>query len=141
MAKYSTGFRQQLINNKGFKDIFSNGMLYFFDGAPPNNADDAYNSNGSIYIGSVSALQFDNPSDAVLQAYGYWTIVGLWPGVASWARLSQPGDTAIDSTSYARIDLSVGVSNAEIILKNTAFSIGMVQSLTYTNFTIKNLNN
>lgn len=144
-VKLSTGFRNALLNNQGFSEIFSAGVIAVYSGAQPATADNAptgtllgyITKDGATFVpGSpTNGLTWGAPEGGVIgKSDDNWRLTGLAAGTAGWFRLmGNAADNGLASTTLPRIDGAVATSGGEINL--TSLSIGIGSVTTIDNFT------
>lgn len=140
MAKFSTGLRNEMLSGQSFKDTMDGGYLHIFTGTPPASADDAETSTPILTLSvddSGGGLHFD--STAVDGAIGkdnseLWKGTITADGVATWFRFVAVGDTGAQSTTEARIQGTVGVAGADMLMANT--SMTETEEFTLNYFTV-----
>lgn len=124
------------------KDIMADGKIMVYSGSQPTNADAAvagtllleYTVNGGTFVHGAQAngLYFDDATNATISKPSgvTWKGTAIATGTAGWARwVANPSDTGGASTSLARIDMSVGTSNADLVLVTTTITSGLEYSL------------
>lgn len=149
MAAFSSGLINSMLKaSGGFKTALASGIIYVYTGPRPTDADSAVQgtlllkitvSSGSFSFGtSTNGLNFDAPTlNAISKAAAEtWSGVGIAAGTPGWARfMGNASDALGSSTTLPRMDMSVGVSGADLNLSTTAIVIGTpvtVDSLTVT---------
>lgn len=143
---YSTGFVQALMGTTGGMGTLLNGcVIEIYSGARPSSADLAPITSGGVVpvllgtitkggvapVGDVAAygLTFGLPIGRVIDKSPteVWQFKAAIAGVASWLRLKKPADSStVDSTTFYRIDASIGTSFTDAVLSSTAVAIDNV---------------
>jgi hypothetical protein len=126
-----------MLNNSGFKEQFTNSVIYVFTGPPPANADAAVQGTqlgritvnaGAFSFGSpTSGLNFGNPADAVVAkaTAENWQMVGTAAGTAGWFRLmGNAFDDLAASVILPRFDGSIALSGGDLNLSTITIAIG-----------------
>lgn len=136
--KLSTGFRNTLIDGGDISTMFDGGKLYVFDGLQPPNADSRAATSGIQKVLAIIDLPGTNAFEASA-VDGKISKAGTWEelsapatGIAKWFRLyANPADVATgsplddtDSILAVRVDGTVGVSNADLILDTVSIVTG-----------------
>lgn len=146
----STGLRNGMLNATGFKEAFTNGVIYIYSGAQPTNADAAVGSgtlllkitlaSGAFSFGSgTNGINFDAPASGVVSkaAAETWSGVGIAAGVAAWGRLmGNASDSLGSSTTLPRLDFSVGTSGTDLVLSNVNIAVGAPTTIDTFQFTL-----
>ena len=110
-VKLSTGFRNALLNNQGFSEIFSAGVIAMYSGAQPASADDAptgtllgyITKDGAAFVpGSpTNGLNWGAAAGGVIgKNTDNWRLTGAAAGTAGWFRLmGNAADNGLASTT------------------------------------------
>lgn len=130
------------VDSGSMKDIMADGVLRIYSGSQPANADAAVAGtllveitvDGGAFVHGAQAngLYLDDASSgAISKPSGVtWKGTAVATGTAGWARwCANPSDTGGSSTTLARIDMSVGTSNADLILVSTTITAALEYSL------------
>ena len=130
--RLSTGLRNALLDAGSLKASFNNAKLQYFSGAQPASADDAPTGTLLLTIDNTTGLNFGTAANGKLpKEAAAWTAAALATGTAGYFRLSLlVGDTGAQSTTEVRLDGSVGVFGADLLLSSTALVITATQSVT-----------
>lgn len=139
--RQSTGFRNKALDGAsgsgGVKALLVGGFLDIFTGAQPASADYVETGTKLIRISSTSGtsasdgLRFGTAAAGVLPlTVPAWTGSVTVAGVAGWARFYGTGGTTGTSATEVRMDMSVGVSGADLNLSHTNLVVGSVLSIT-----------
>jgi hypothetical protein len=129
MILLSTGLRQAMLDNIGFRSAFANGCLFLYTGAQPASADSAKSGTLAVKItlaGGIfnfddptNGLNFDSPINGVINkaAAEIWSGLGLVNDTIGWYRMcGNQNDDFGPSTYLCRMDGSVGVGGADLNL-------------------------
>lgn len=140
-VKLSTGFRNTLLNNQGFSEIFSAGVIAVYSGAQPASADDAptgtllgyITKDGAAFVpGSpTNGLNWGAAAGGVIgKNTDNWRLTGAAAGTAGWFRLmGNAADNGLASTTLPRIDGAVATSGGDINLTSLSIGIGSVTTI------------
>ena len=140
-VKLSTGFRNALLNNQGFSEIFSAGVIAVYSGAQPASADNAATGTllgyitkdgGAFVPGSpTNGLNWGAAAGGVIgKNADNWRLAGAAAGTAGWFRLmGNAADNGRASTTLPRIDGAVATSGGEINLTSLSIDIGSVTTI------------
>jgi hypothetical protein len=142
--RLSTGIRNCLLGGtagtQGLKNILDGGVLDIFTGAQPVNADAIETGSKLVRISSTSGsgisdgLRFGTAGTGFIPlTVPTWQGAVILAGVAGWARFYGTGGTLGASTIEKRMDMSVGVSGADLNLTHTSLALD-------TTLTIKTFN-
>lgn len=152
MARFSSGLLNKMLNATGFKGAFAEGKIVVYSGPPPTDADSAVQgtpllnitlASGTFTAGTTNGsgnagISWAAPTlNVISKASGeVWSGVGLAIGTPGWARfVGNAADSGASSTTLPRMDMSVGVSGADLNLSTTSIVVGTpvtVDSLTVT---------
>jgi hypothetical protein len=132
----SSGLKAAMLGEVGFKAALADGVLRIYTGVQPADADQAVTgsllatitlSGGVFNHGSpANGLNWDTPEGGTISkpAASTWTGTGSAVGVAGWARFSgNPVDSGVQSTSLARLDMSVGKGTGDLQLSNVNIEV------------------
>ena len=136
--KFSTGFRNALLDGSDVTTLFDNGQLHIYSGAQPADADTI---EGAGTVLATVALPVSNAFAASAVA-GAIAKAGTWEdtsadatGTAAWFRLYANPVTTGASTTAIRIDGTVGVG-ASFDLDISNASITAADPVTIDTFSI-----
>jgi hypothetical protein len=125
------------------KSILQGGVLDIFTGSQPASAD--YTETGTpklVRISSTSGsgandgLKFGTAANGVMPlTTPVWSGVVQVAGVAGWARLYGTTGTAGSSATNWRMDMSVGVSGADLNLSYTSLVVDSIVTIPTFNIT------
>lgn len=138
--RLSTGLVNKMLDGGvagGLRAAMAGGFVAIFAGTQPTDADNS--SGGQTLLGTVTNLDdgvtgilFDAAVAGVSSkaAAQTWRFHGITPGVAGWFRIYQTGDTYTgSSTTFARLDGSLGTSGADINISNTSILLNAVTTI------------
>ena len=147
-VKLSTGFRNALLNNQGFSEIFSAGVIAVYSGAQPATADDAptgtllgyITKDGATFVpGSpTNGLNWGAAAGgAIGKNADNWRLAGATAGTAGWFRLmGNAADNGLASTTLPRIDGAVATSGGELNLSSLTVAVGSITTIDTFNYGI-----
>lgn len=144
----STKFKELILGDSSFADIFENGYIALFTGAQPPSADHPVQGT---YLGDITTngqpwapgysyggLHFEQFGPWVSKRNAdAWRLVVTTAGTAGWFRLFARGaDPGQLSYQAARLDGSVGLTSASnLVLSDVALTVGpshYIQQWLYT---------
>lgn len=147
MAKFSTGFRNQLMTTAAARDIMDLGFIKIYGGAVPATADAALGAATLLCTLSVDGLG-DGLSMAAAAVDGVlekddtqvWQGTNVAGGVATFYRHVAVGDTGAASTTEARIQGNIAVGNSDMnITAGTTLVNGAPNILNYYQISLPTL--
>jgi hypothetical protein len=126
--KTSTGLSNYCLVAGSFKAGLALGFLKIYSGAPPVSADDAVTGTLLCTVSAAGAgtgLSLADTATArvVTKAAEAWSGPIVATGVAGYYRFCEAGDTGVSSTTERRIQGSVGLAAADLILSNTSLTV------------------
>jgi hypothetical protein len=144
-VRLSTGIRNKLLDGYtgtgGLKSILVGGFLDIYTGSQPVSADYVETGSKLVRISSTSGtaasdgLRFGTAATGTLPlTVPVWSGKVILAGVAGWARFYGTGGTSGTSATENRIDMSVGVSGADLNLSHTSLTLD--STLTINTFSI-----
>lgn len=147
--RLSTGLRNALMGETGFKGAMDTGVLHIYSGAIPTDADAAEGSgtklleitlNGNAFTSGspTNGLTFNAAVDGMTgKADGEtWQGDGLNTLTAAWFRFyANAVDTGV-STTAVRFDGTVGTSGADLLLTSTNVVTGATTTIDTAEFTL-----
>ena len=144
--RLSTGLRNAMLagaaGSGGLKAILDGGVLDIFTGSQPASADYVETGTKLVRISSTSGttvddgLRFGTAAAGVLpRTTPAWNGIVAVAGVAGWARFYGTGGTAGTSATERRMDMSVGVSGADLNLSYTTLVADSVVTIPTFNIT------
>ena len=132
----SSGLKDAMLGEVGFKAALANGVLRIYTGVQPASADQATTGSllatitlagGAFTHGSpTNGLNWDTPDGGTISkpSGATWTGTGSAAGVAGWARFfGNPVDDGSQSTTLARLDMSVGKGTGDLQLTNVNLEV------------------
>lgn len=136
--RLSTGLVQEMMKTggKSMADAMLNGWMEIRNGAQPANADAIETGTQLVKITLASGAHTPgSPTNGITlgDAVGgvlaklagqVWSGLGLANGTAGYWRYHSNADTGGASTTFSRIDGSIGTSGADMIMANTTISLG-----------------
>lgn len=147
-VKLSTGFRNALLNNQSFSEIFSAGVIAVYSGAQPASADGAptgtllgyITKDGAAFVpGSpTNGLNWGAAAGGVIgKNSDNWRLAGAAAGTAGWFRLmGNAADNGLASTTLPRIDGAVATSGGELNLSSLTVAVGSITTIDTFNYGI-----
>lgn len=134
----SMGLRNALLGTGGWQAIMAGGYLDIYSGSQPVDANQietgtklcsitATSGTGGISFGTAA-------SGSITKNAVGWSGTVLASGVAGWARLYDANKTTGSNGTAVRMDMSVGLSGADLVLTHTNLTADSV--LTIKTFTI-----
>jgi len=126
-----------MLGEVGLKAALADGVLRIYSGAQPASADlpasgtllvEITESGGAFAHGSpTNGIEWDAPDGGVISKdpLETWQGSGIAAGTAGWARFyANPLDDGLESTTHARIDMSVGRGTGDLQVSNVNVSVG-----------------
>lgn len=145
MPRLSTGLRNAMLATDGVQGAMEKMAINIYSGTRPASSNDVV-PGAAVLLATIqdngtdsTGLSFDAPAEGVLAkaAAETWTGEAAATGNATWARAYKVGDNpATASTTLARMDVTVGVSGAELQISNTAITQGAIQTVQQLNVTM-----
>jgi hypothetical protein len=137
----STGLRNKLLDTTGnnFADIFNTARIAIYSGTVPADADAAITGTLLVTITSDDGVTTPNldwataASGAMTKGTGVWSGVIANTGTATHWRLYNNADGAPtgSSTTYARVQGTIGTSGADGNLSSTSLTATNTQYIDY----------
>lgn len=134
----STGARDALL--AALKDELDGGVINIYDdsAAIPSSPNDAV-PGGSVLLctitnnGTATGLTLATPSGGVMvkTPSEVWSGTNLASGTAAWYRFVTSTDTGLESTTDVRVQGTVGVLNADLLLASTSLVVAEDQRIDY----------
>ncbi|MEX2600443.1 MAG: hypothetical protein WD355_02265 [Balneolaceae bacterium] len=124
--KFSTGFRDALINND-LAEMFEGGELHIYSGTQPTDADADEGAGTLLAVIALPADEaFENtPTDGILEKAGTWEETSApVTGTAAWFRLYDSAVTTGASVTAVRLDGTVGTATSDLIIDSTSITSG-----------------
>lgn len=136
--KRSTGLRNYMLANGSFKASLAGAIINVYSGTPPATADDAlasatllltYSLNGS---GGGLSLEV-NAADGSIQksASEVWQGTIVASGTPTFFRMQQPSDSGASSITLNRLQGTVGLQEADLVVSGTTWTAGDERKLNY----------
>jgi hypothetical protein len=142
--KRSTGLRNYMLATGSFKAALTGSVIKIYSGTAPATAD-AGIPGGSVLLltyslnGAGGGLSFDaSAADGTLQKNQaeVWQGVIAASGTPSFFRMQQTSDAGSDSVALVRLQGTVGIQDADMVVSNTTWTSGDERKLTYFTATI-----
>jgi hypothetical protein len=140
--KASTGLRNKILDTAPVRGLLNLGFIKLFGGTPPVSADDA--ATGVLLCtisnaGSATGLTF--AASAVAGAIQktsteIWSGTNVAAGTCTHYRFVSSADTGVSSTTEPRLQGTVAVAGADLVLTNPALVNGAVQTVDYYNLAL-----
>lgn len=131
MAKLSTGLRDHVLAGGSFKDAMDGGVIFVYAGPVPASADADLAGNTLLVVLSNDAtgtgVNFAGaPASGVLgkDSGEIWRGQITATGTPTFFRHAQPADDGSSSTTAIRVQGTVGVLSADMLVGNTNFVAG-----------------
>ncbi len=142
--KRSTGLRNYMLDTGSFKAALAGSTIKIYSGPPPATADSAIPSGATLLLtyslnGTGGGLSFDgSAADGNLQKNPaeVWQGVIAASGTPSFFRMQQPSDAGSDSVSLVRLQGTVGIQDADMVVSSLTWTAGDERKLTYFTATI-----
>lgn len=142
--KRSTGLRNYMLATGSFKAALTGSVVKIYSGTAPASADAAIPSGAVLLLtyslnGTGAGLSFDSSAaDGTLQKNPaeVWQGVIAASGTPSFFRMQQPTDDGSDSVALNRLQGTVGIQDADMVVSNMTWTSGDERKLTYFTATI-----
>jgi len=115
--KFSTGFRNALIDGGDITTMFNSGELHIYSGAQPADADATEGAGTllvTITLPAANAFAASAVSGQIAKA-GTWSAATGAGGTAAWFRMYDSAVTTGASTTAVRIDGTVDLTTGDLI--------------------------
>lgn len=145
----STGLRNGMLNATGYKEAFTNGVIYLYSGPQPASADAAVAGTllgkvtlaaGAFAFGTgTNGINMDVPAAGIVSkaAAEAWQMVGIAIGTIGWGRLMGNANDALGiSTTLPRFDFSVATVGADLNLSTVSIIVGTPVTVDIFQFTL-----
>ena len=138
--KRSTGLRNAMLSGGSFKSVFDGSVIKVYAGSvAPNSADDALPSDAVLLLtyslnGSGSGVTLESTAAAGTIAKNsseVWQGTIVTSGTPLFFRVQLPNDSNAASTDANRLQGSVGLTDADLIVSAMTFSAGDERRLNY----------
>ena len=138
----STGLKNSVLATGSLRSALDGGTIRIFAGTPPVDADAPEGGTLLCVIslnGTATGLTFE--TDAVAGALSktaseVWSGINVATGIATHYRFVAPGDSGGSSVTQARLQGSVGMVRADLVLTNTSLAAGAPQTIDYYTATV-----
>jgi hypothetical protein len=142
--KFSTGFRDALLDTNDLKTLFDGGFIKVYSGTVPANADAARSGATELVMYTVdddgtTGLDLDTAaaSGAIAKAPAQtWSGTAGASGTATFWRYEQTGDTGNASTTELRIQGTIGGAGADLFVSSTTFSSATLYTIDFFSLSI-----
>lgn len=144
--KLSTGLDNSMLVTGSPKAALNLCFVKVYSGTVPSDADQAIGSATLLHCYSAGAGgtggtggTFDGTpvnGSIVKTASETWTGTSVASGTASFARIVLGSDDGTLSTTQVRLQLSVGTTNADLLLNNLVYTASAVRTLTACTLTM-----
>jgi hypothetical protein len=142
--KFSTGFRDGLLDTNDLKTLFDGGFIKVYSGTVPANADAATTGATELVMYTVdddgtTGLDLDTAaaSGAIAKAPAQtWSGTAGASGTATFWRYEQTGDTGNASTTELRIQGTIGGAGADLFVSSTTFSSATLYTIDFFSLSI-----
>jgi hypothetical protein len=142
--KFSTGFRDALLDTNDLKTLFDGGFIKVYSGTVPANADAATtgatelveyteDDDGSTGLNLDSAASGGAIAKDPAQT---WSGTAGASGTATFWRYEQSGDTGNASTTELRIQGTIGGAGADLFVSSTTFSSATLYTIDFFSLSI-----
>ncbi|MDH1012313.1 hypothetical protein N5C80_26575 [Pseudomonas nicosulfuronedens] len=134
--KFSTGLRAGLLVTGPLRTLLAGGEIRLYSGPVPASVDNALGGSNillcTIKTSAGAGLTFEAtaPGGTVTK-----TLAELWQGEvvaagsATFYRHVLASDTGVASTTAVRVQGNVAIAGADMVLSNTALTVGAIQKL------------
>lgn len=141
--KISTGLRNHLLVTGSVKAGLDGGVLNIYAGTEPSSADDALGAATLLCTisnaGAGTGINFDATATAgvlVKSTSETWSGTIVASGTAAFYRFVSLTDDATSSTTFKRLQGTVGTLNADLLVSNTTFTSGGGNSRIINSFAV-----
>jgi hypothetical protein len=136
--KYSTGFKNDVLDTGSVKATFADMVIIVYSGAVPATADEATGSAVPLLTftdgGGAGGLDLAaSAASGVIEKLSTqtWQGVAVADGTPSFFRAETSSDDQSASTSYKRIQGTVGVTGADLNMSSATIVNGDTYNLDY----------
>ncbi len=142
--KYSTGFKNNVLDTGSVKSTFDGSYIKLYSGTPPASADDAISGDSTLLNtytvgddGSTGLTLESAASDGQINKNSgeAWEGTAAASGTATYFRVEPQSDDQSQSTSFQRIQGTVGGGGADLFLANTSIVSGNTYVLDFFSLT------
>lgn len=137
--KVSTGLRNKMLDTSPLRTVLNLGFLKIYSGTPPASADDAIGGGNTLLCTISNASSGTGLTLETAAALGVlvkettevWSGNNANSGTATFYRHVAVGDTAVSSTTEARVQGSIGLAGEDMNLSSTALVAAAPQTIDY----------
>lgn len=137
--KRSTGLCNTMLLSQSFKQTMDGSIINMYSGTEPASADDALGSDAVLIVtyslnGGGSGVTFDTTAAAraiVKNTGEVWSGTIVASGTPTYFRMSPPADDGTASTVTARLQGTVALANADILVSSLTFTAGDERVMRY----------
>ncbi len=142
--KYSTGFKNSALDTGSVKSVFDGSYVKLYSGTPPASADDAISGDSTLLNtytvgddGSTGLTLESAAADGKISKTSSesWEGTAAATGTATFFRVEPQSDDQSQSTSFQRIQGTVGGGGADLFLANTSIQSGNVYNINFFSLT------
>jgi hypothetical protein len=142
--KRSTGLRNYMLATGSFKAAMTGTIIKVYSGTAPATADAVIPSDAVLLLtyslnGTGGGVSFDTAAgDGTLQKNPaeVWQGSIVASGTPSFFRMQATSDDGSDSIALNRLQGTVGLQDADMVVSNTTWTSGDERKLTYFTVTI-----
>lgn len=142
--KRSTGLRNYMLATGSFKAAMTGSVVKVYSGAPPATADAVIPSDSVLLLtyslnGTGGGVSFDaTAGDGTLQKNPdeVWQGTIAASGAPTFFRMQAPSDDGSDSLTLNRLQGTVGLLDADMVVSNLTWTAGDERKLNYFTVTI-----
>lgn len=134
--KYSTGFKNAILDTGSVKGTFDGGSITVYAGTVPADADAAHSGNTALVtftVASTGLLLASSASGGSISKSSSqtWSGTAGATSTATFFRYTQSGDTGASSSTAKRIQGTVGTAGADMNLSSVSINSGTTYTLDY----------
>lgn len=142
--KRSTALRNFMLDSGSFKQAMTGTVVKVWSGTAPASADDAIPGDAVLLLtysvnGSGAGISFDTSAGSgTLQKNPaeIWQGLIAASGTPSFFRMQTSADDGSSSTAQKRLQGTVGLQDADMVVSGTTWTAGDERKLTYFTVTI-----
>ncbi|MFK3971113.1 hypothetical protein ACI2KS_10340 [Pseudomonas sp. NPDC087358] len=142
--KRSTGLRNSMLSTSSFKSAMTGSIIKVWSGTAPASADAAIPGDAVLLLtyslnGAGGGVSFDTAAaDGTLQKNPaeVWQGQIAASGTPSFFRMQATGDTGAATTSQIRLQGTVGLQDADMVVSALTWTAGDERKLNYFTATI-----
>lgn len=142
--KRSTGLRNTMLASGSFKSAMNGSIVKIYSGTAPATADAAIPGDAVLLLtyslnGADGGLSFDTAAtDGTLQKNPaeVWQGQIVASGTPAFFRMQAPADDGSASTTLNRLQGTVGLQDADMVVSSMTWTSGDERKLTYFTVTI-----